>query len=327
MKSKFNLIALSFLMATTLSSASFASAQDFADEPSPTKKSSSTSLKKKLAIATTEAVLAGAIVGGSVYALDEAMSVNDLEHMRAKAATAIATLTAARSFIPPEMTAYEILMASPKFAVKAGCTLGGAYLMTAYYETVQSQLDALFSTTSSEWNLEEKKQARMAYAATGAALGNMAGNVINTSIDGLAWGVSKTAGGIKGLFKGMWSKPVETVSQEIEHDLDASDGEDEDLDALLGGIKIGGNLAALRSEVDDAERLLAAEAIENAKKKLNHKEEQWNGVVEASEEDFQQRTEKLKSSRMKKDLAYRDTSLDTSLDGNGSDSDTDSDSH
>ncbi|MGN6670610.1 MAG: hypothetical protein ACTHJ4_03655, partial [Candidatus Nucleicultricaceae bacterium] len=179
MKSKFNLIALSFLMATTLSSASFASADNLDLDKEP----SAPSYKVRAVKALAEAAVVGGTVRLFMHGIDTQMRDNDPEQIRFQAGAAVVGFSAIRSLFPEEMTVTEVLKALPKFGIKAGFTMGGAFLATSYYETLKALQG------SAPVDAETERQERMNYTAYGAMAGNLAGNIVNTTLDGFAWGV------------------------------------------------------------------------------------------------------------------------------------------
>lgn len=313
MKSKLNLIALSFLMATTLSSATFASADNFGDEKE-VQKSSGSSYKMRALKAIGEAAIVGGVVRTFMHGVDVNMRENDPEQLRFQTAIGVMGLSAVRSLFPEEMSMTAMLKALPKYGIKAGFTVGGAFIATSYYETLRTL------SGSTDVDFEAERQERMNYAAYGAMAGNLAGNIVNTTLDGFAWGVKSL---FSSVFGGTKASSSSTVSNEEELRLAAEEEERQaeeerqeaerrrlaDLSALLGDLDELGEDALNAADTSKVAREeLAETSVATTTKHLNRKEVVWNGVVEETVKAHKDRSSKASAERKQKDLSVYSSS-------------------
>lgn len=335
MKSKLNLIALSFLMATTLSSATFASADNFGDEKE-VQKSSGPSYKMRALKAIGEAAIVGGVVRTFMHGVDVNLRENDPEQLRFQTAMGVMGLSAVRSLFPEEMSMTAMLKALPKYGIKAGFTVGGAFIATSYYETLRTL------SGSTDVDFEAERQERMNYAAYGAMAGNLAGNIVNTTLDGFAWGVkslfSSVFGGTKASSSSIVSNEEELrlaaeeeerqaqirrqaeeeerqaeirrqAAEEEERQAEEERQEAErrrlaDLSALLGDLDELGEDALNAADTSKVAREeLAETSVATTTKHLNRKEVVWNGVVEETVKAHKDRSSKASVERKNKDLS------------------------
>lgn len=316
MKSKLNLIALSFLMATTLSSATFASADNFGDEKE-VQKSSGSSYKMRALKAIGEAAIVGGVVRTFMHGVDVNMRENDPEQLRFQTAMGVMGLSAVRSLFPEEMSMTAMLKALPKYGIKAGFTVGGAFIATSYYETLRTL------SGSTDVDFEAERQERMNYAAYGAMAGNLAGNIVNTTLDGFAWGVKSL---FSSVFGGTKASSSSIVSNEEELRLAAEEEERQaqirrqaeeeeerqaaerrrlaDLSSLLGDLDELGEDALVAVDTSKTARgELAETSVATTTKHLNRKEVVWNGVVEETVKAHKDRSSKASAERKTKDFS------------------------
>jgi hypothetical protein len=330
MKSKFNLIALSLLLATsTLSSASFASCTEIVEEKGP---SYSRVIAKKLGTTVLESLVVGATVGAITHGVN-GMEDSDAECLRAKLLLAGSALINTPGSLPTEWTSFESIKTLTKIGIKTAFTAGGMYMAASYYETVVKPLSG---------EIEPDENQRTFYTSYGAALGNLTGNVVVTSLDltgsALSWGTKKLFGGFFGSNKSVSPVEVDIVSQEearqretlrlqqeeeqsrqtenlrleqvAREQEEARSRELQDQLDLLGG-KITETLETYEQTSADTQELQRLEAEERARE-LNKKQKFWNGVVIESEEEGMRRAESLKLTKKDKYLKTSEANKDAS---------------
>lgn len=309
MKSKFNLIALSLLLATsTLSSASFASAEVTEEK----KVSYSRTIGQRLGYTVIESLAVGAAVGAITHGVNS-MEDTDADCYRAKILLAGSALINVPGSLPSDWTSLEFLKSATKIGIKTAFTAGGTYLGASYYQTLQA--------ISGE--IEPDENQRTLYTSYGAALGNLTGNAVIGTLDmtgsALSWGAKKLFGGF---FKE--SKPtsvevnisreeeearqreilrLEQVAREEEEARQKETLRRQQEEELLR--QFSEDLNTLEEVTDESIALQRLEAEERAKE-LNRKEKFWNGVLESTEVEGQKRTEKLKTAKRDPYLAGSD---------------------
>lgn len=315
MKSKLNLIALSLLLATsTLSSASFASS-DIVEENKP---SYSRVIAKKLSYTVLESLAVGATVGAITHSVNS-MEDTDAECNRAKILLAGSALINVPGSLPSDWTSLEFLKSVTKIGIKTAFTAGGTYLGASYYQSIQAL----------NGEVEPDEYQRTMYTSYGAALGNLTGNAVITTLDltgsAFSWGAKKLFGGLFGGKKDQTAEVdtaheeeesrketlrleqvareeeearenlrLEQVAREEEEARQREEDNRRSEEALLHAF--GENLDVLETTTDETLELQRLAAEERARE-LNRKQIFWNGVLEVTEEEGKQRAEALKTTK------------------------------